>query len=149
MTPPHHKLNRFKHSKLIKLKHFMTNETPSMIHTMYLTNFYNLLNKIKVHSLTLDNTSTVPYEIKTDTHETKTDTRSFTVTTDSKTPNIPTGRIEHNNNDNKTTSIQNDSAFISTQNTTTTQPKHLHNNLHVLMIHLRYLLNSLHRVLLI
>ena len=57
----------------------------------------------------------------TDAHEIITDTPSFTVTTDSSILIILTRQIEHNTNDNETTSIQKDSSIISTQNTTTTQ----------------------------
>ena len=56
-------------------------------------------------TLTLDNTTTVPNENDTTTHEINTDTHSFTVTTNSNTPIIPTRQIEHNTNDNETTSI--------------------------------------------
>ena len=38
-------------------------------------------------------------------------------------PNFPTSQIEHNANDNETTSIQRDSSLIGAQNTTTIQPQ--------------------------
>ena len=70
------------------------------------------------NTLTLDNT-TVPDE--NNTHEIIADTHSFTVTTDSNILKILTGQVEHNTNDNETTSIQIDFSIISKQNTTTIQ----------------------------
>ena len=69
------------------------------------------------NTLTFDTTTTIQVEKDTDAHEPNTDAHSFTVTTDSNLPNIPTRQIEHENNDNRPTSIQYDPSTISTQNT--------------------------------
>ena len=74
-----------------------------------------------LNTLSLDNTSSVLDENDTVLYENKTYTHIFTVTTDSKTFNIPTRQIEHNTNDNETNSMQNDSSILSTRNTTTIQ----------------------------
>ena len=60
------------------------------------------------------------------THESNTDTHSFTVTTDSNIFKIPTRQIEHNTSHNETTSIQNDFSILSIQHhTLTIQPQTL------------------------
>ena len=74
------------------------------------------------NTITFDTTSTIQDENITDAHDTKTDTHSFTVTTDSNLLYVRTRQIEYNNNDNQTTSVQNDLSTISTQNTAKTLP---------------------------